>query len=134
MKSKLITTAAVAILAGCGHVEGQGLAAPSAPAITQAQAADTQEARQFIKERLEAEVLGYRVKVESLQLVTPPFDGEYVFVANTATTGNGPSGPVLTHDRIIGSVYLQPKKKFLIWKERSIFPPMPSPSPSAPAP
>lgn len=135
MRSKLIAPLAAIALAtagGCSHVEGKSVSAPPVPAVSEArQVEETTEARQFIKERLEAEVLGYRVKVNTLQIVTPAFDGEYVFVANTTTT-QGASGPILARERIIGSAYLGPKKKFHIWKERPIGPVSPSPSPSSP--
>lgn len=135
MRSKPIVplaAIALAVVAGCSHVEGKGMAAPPVPAVSEARLADdTTEARQFIKERLEADVLGYRVKVNTLQIVTPAFDGEYVFVANTTTT-QGASGPVLARERIIGSAYLSPKKKFHVWKERPIGSVSPSPAPSSP--
>lgn len=122
---------ALAALAGCGHGEEKRLAAPPMPAQSEVRTAENvREARQFIKDRLEAEVMGYRVKVDTLQLVTPAFEGEYVFVANTTTT-QGAHGPVLAWERVIGSAYLGPKKKFHIWKERPIAPTEPSPSPSA---
>lgn len=135
MRSKpIVPLAAIALAtaAGCSHVEGKGMAAPPVPTVPEARVAEaTTEARRFIKERLEVEVLGYRVKVNTLQIVTPAFDGEYVFVANTTTT-QGASGPVLAQERIIGSAYLGPKKKFHIWKERPIGFASPSPAPSSP--
>lgn len=134
MRSKsIVALAAIALIAAsCSRIESTGVATAPMPAQSEVRMSeDVKEARQFIKERLEAEVLGYRVKVDALQLVTPAFDGEYVFVANTTTT-QGASGPVLAQERIIGSAYLKPKKKFMVWKERPIMVLSPSPSPAAP--
>lgn len=128
MRLKFIAAIAL-LIAGCSHVENVGVATSPMPAQSEVRMSeDVKEVRQFIKERLEAEVLGYRVKVDALQLVTPAFEGEYVFVANTTTT-QGASGPVLAKERIIGSAYLKPKKKFHIWKERPIGFASPSPLP-----
>lgn len=128
MKSKRIVpfaALAMVILTGCSHAEDERIATPPMPTQSEVRmTADAREARQFIKDRLEAEMLGYRVKVDTLQLLTPAFEGEYVFVANTTTT-HGANGPVLAWERVIGSAYLRPRKKFHIWKERPIAPPIP---------
>ena len=128
---KLIPLAGLAILAaaGCTHTESRGLVAPTTQAKP-LEASATTEARRYIKERLELEGPGYRIKVDTLQLITPPFEDEYVFAATTmTTTGSGKDATILGRERIIGSVYMSPRKKFLIWKQRTLAKPAPSPAP-----
>jgi hypothetical protein len=75
------------------------------------------DARRLILEHLETEALGFRVEVESLHLVSPAYEGEHVFVANTITRREA-AGPALAWGRVVGSAWVSPRRKVVVWKER----------------
>lgn len=103
------------LAAGCAP--SQPPAMPATATATSA-LATTDDARRLIREHLETEALGFRVEVESLHLVGPAYEGEHVFVADTITRREA-TGPALAWGRIVGSAWVAPRRKVLIWKERA---------------
>lgn len=101
------------LVAGCAQSGPPAVpATPGSPA-----ALATSDARRLILEHLESEALGFRVEVESLQILSPAYEGEHVFVANTITRREA-TGPALAWGRVVGSAWVSPRRKVVIWKER----------------
>jgi hypothetical protein len=107
------------VLVAAGCAQGAPSAVPASPGAPVAlEASGTGAARQLIVEHLETEALGFRVEVASLQIVSPAYEGEHVFVANTVTRREA-MGPALAWGRIVGSAWVSPRRKVVIWKERT---------------
>lgn len=104
----------LALLAGCAHHNPSVVPATS----TSPSALATSDARRLIREHLETEALGFRVEVESLHIVSPAYEGEHVFVANTITRRDA-TGPALAWGRVVGSAWVAPRRKVVVWKERA---------------
>jgi hypothetical protein len=102
-------------VAGCAHSAPQ--AVPTRSGSAEATATDAAAGR-LIREHLETEALGFRVEVESLHVISPAYEGEHVFVANTITRRDA-TGPALAWGRIVGSAWVSPRRKVVVWKERA---------------
>jgi hypothetical protein len=106
------------LVAGCAQGGPSAVpATPVSPASLATSAADTEAARRLIRDHLESEAIGFRVEVASLQLVSPAYEGEHVFVANTITRREA-TGPALAWGRVVGSAWVSPRRKVVVWKER----------------
>lgn len=107
--------------AGCAHSGPPAVPAMAASASRCLSASPaalaTSDARQLIRDHLETDALGFRVEVESLQVISPAYAGEHVFVANTITRREA-TGPALVWGRVVGSAWVSPRRKVVIWKER----------------
>jgi hypothetical protein len=98
---------------GCAHSAPQAVPTRSGSAEATATAAG-----RLIREHLETEALGFRVEVESLHVISPAYAGEHVFVANTITRRDA-TGPALAWGRVVGSAWVSPRRKVVVWKERA---------------
>jgi hypothetical protein len=108
----------VLALLAAGCAQGGPSAVPAAPASPVSLAAsDAGDVRRLIRDHLETEALGFRLEVESLQILSPAYAGEYVFVANTVTRRDA-TGPALAWGRVVGSAWVSPRRKVIVWKER----------------